>query len=79
MRSAFQFHKGTIKTNFLLQALNTMTTFQFHKGTIKPLERMISTYVTLFQFHKGTFMELKSANYQGVDGSIVGLIVPLWN
>ena len=31
----FQFHKGTIKTNRLVETSKRMRVFQFHKGTIK--------------------------------------------
>ena len=33
--SAFQFHKGTIKTERLKIRLEVHSVFQFHKGTIK--------------------------------------------
>ena len=35
MISAFQFHKGTIKTDFNDDSLASFCSFQFHKGTIK--------------------------------------------
>ena len=31
----FQFHKGTIKTQFTYQMMLLLIKFQFHKGTIK--------------------------------------------
>ena len=31
----FQFHKGTIKTKFLVGVVLALLKFQFHKGTIK--------------------------------------------
>ena len=34
----FQFHKGTIKTNFGAEMYLAGLTFQFHKGTIKTLQ-----------------------------------------
>ena len=33
--SAFQFHKGTIKTDLSFTSKFTASVFQFHKGTIK--------------------------------------------
>ena len=33
--SAFQFHKGTIKTGSLSRSSQRKPIFQFHKGTIK--------------------------------------------
>ena len=32
---SFQFHKGTIKTDFILNHADVTMPFQFHKGTIK--------------------------------------------
>ena len=31
----FQFHKGTIKTEFATPPTSLLSVFQFHKGTIK--------------------------------------------
>ena len=51
----FQFHKGTIKTLFLVMSAIIFVAFQFHKGTIKTESGKWSNYGgMLFQFHKGT-------------------------
>ena len=43
---AFQFHKGTIKTEKSLTRCAILTIFQFHKGTIKtkPLRELLSAF-----------------------------------
>ena len=36
----FQFHKGTIRTNFTLMERYELIKFQFHKGTIRTVAKM---------------------------------------
>ena len=51
----FQFHKGTIRTDYFNGVLPTPQLFQFHKGTIRTLIHLaLKTLIPLFQFHKGT-------------------------
>ena len=51
----FQFHKGTIKTEFQPKSYKSNNLFQFHKGTIKTQLTQDSAMLDkLFQFHKGT-------------------------
>ena len=53
--NAFQFHKGTIKTDLSHRHMFTAQPFQFHKGTIKTVFfNREYRYVATFQFHKGT-------------------------
>ena len=53
--SAFQFHKGTIKTTVSPLVYDVFFLFQFHKGTIKTVEENLYLYlIHSFQFHKGT-------------------------
>ena len=55
MRSKFQFHKGTIKTDLSHRHMFTAQPFQFHKGTIKTrISPTTSRPSSEFQFHKGT-------------------------
>ena len=37
LTTAFQFHKGTIRTNFFVNQKVYTLQFQFHKGTIRTL------------------------------------------
>ena len=51
----FQFHKGTIKTEYEDVFLLVDAEFQFHKGTIKTEYEDVFLLVDAeFQFHKGT-------------------------
>ena len=51
----FQFHKGTIRTCFLLVRCLVHIEFQFHKGTIRTQEcYRVEGADFRFQFHKGT-------------------------
>ena len=40
-REIFQFHKGTIKTFFILIYPTMIISFQFHKGTIKTCDMVL--------------------------------------
>ena len=35
IKKLFQFHKGTIRTDMILERLIVLASFQFHKGTIR--------------------------------------------
>ena len=53
--SLFQFHKGTIKTDWSFEEQVLAHLFQFHKGTIKTADK--DEWIPSksgFQFHKGT-------------------------
>ena len=51
----FQFHKGTIKADDIIESADGVPIFQFHKGTIKALFRCRALRAfAAFQFHKGT-------------------------
>ena len=51
----FQFHKGTIRTDYFTGVLPTSQLFQFHKGTIRTHDKQEQGKGVLsFQFHKGT-------------------------
>ena len=60
----FQFHKGTIKTQYLLKYRDRTLLFQFHKGTIKTcLTNSGFSRLRIFQFHKGTIKTEISIEY----------------
>ena len=48
--ASFQFHKGTIKTFFVLRTLFIERQFQFHKGTIKT-QRGLYLLLVCFDFN----------------------------
>ena len=55
----FQFHKGTIRTSWMLNKQGMRNAFQFHKGTIRtPLRNREKSKHHQFQFHKGTIRTL---------------------
>ena len=68
----FQFHKGTIKTNFSMVSSWLISAFQFHKGTIKTHGiNVFGELQILFQFHKGTIKtKLKAPNHKNMIISI---------
>ena len=39
----FQFHKGTIRTQWANMLVNSIMTFQFHKGTIRTFVVVVSS------------------------------------
>ena len=50
----FQFHKGTIKTVFLVMFLKVLLDFNSIKVRLKPNDEPYKAYFIGFQFHKGT-------------------------
>ena len=56
---AFQFHKGTIRTEDFDYLTIELTEFQFHKGTIRTVNfGGAIDLLKAFQFHKGTIRTL---------------------
>ena len=52
---SFQFHKGTIRTEYFVRFQFVVVKFQFHKGTIRTFLQCCLIYGSItFQFHKGT-------------------------
>ena len=69
----FQFHKGTIKTDYLSVNTSLNNAFQFHKGTIKTEYGPTTLRPHYqFQFHKGT---IKTA-VDEVHGQLNGISIP---
>ena len=55
----FQFHKGTIRTEYGPTTYRPHYQFQFHKGTIRTKTLGVDfDLLQLFQFHKGTIRTL---------------------
>ena len=51
----FQFHYGTIKSNYWCNSFGDYGWFQFHYGTIKSIEAsQMVVAIYEFQFHYGT-------------------------
>ena len=43
LSSLFQFHKGTIRTNYFTMSFKNIILFQFHKGTIRTVQNSYDT------------------------------------
>ena len=74
----FQFHEGSINTDFLLLPLLARSAFQFHEGSINTvLQRERQRQAYRFQFHEGSINTVAKLNFKYSDRNFNSMKVRL--